>query len=259
MAGNQESKNKIKNVATLHFEISQSINNSLNIPEVELHKLFLNTFSVGVFYCFVYYLQDQKVEFCSSGVEKLLGIRTDEFGLEYMRNKMHPDDVDGYVRNETALFHILQTLKPEKLIKYKARQDFRLKNKSGIYKRILHQVLILQNDSEGNIMRTYGISTDISAYKMEGEMRVDLIGLDGEPSFYDIKPDGSFSNGFQILTEREHSVLNQISLGKTSKEIAAELNISENTVKNHRRNILVKTKASSTTELIQIGLDQGWL
>jgi DNA-binding NarL/FixJ family response regulator len=42
------------------------------------------------------------------------------------------------------------------------------------------------------------------------------------------------------LTNRERQLLNQVRLGSTNKEIAAELNLSEQTVKNHMHRILRK-------------------
>jgi DNA-binding CsgD family transcriptional regulator len=56
------------------------------------------------------------------------------------------------------------------------------------------------------------------------------------------------------LTEREQEVLHLILAGKTNKGIAAELNISENTVKTHAKNIYSKYDVSSRSELISIHL-----
>ncbi len=52
------------------------------------------------------------------------------------------------------------------------------------------------------------------------------------------------------LTEREQDVLQLILSGKSNKEIAANLSISENTVKTHVRNIFSKYDISSRAELI---------
>ena len=50
------------------------------------------------------------------------------------------------------------------------------------------------------------------------------------------------------LTERELEVLKLVARGMANKEIAAQLFISENTVKNHVRNILEKLQLHSRME-----------
>ena len=52
------------------------------------------------------------------------------------------------------------------------------------------------------------------------------------------------------LTSRELEVLKLVAQGMSNKEIAAELYISENTVKNHVRNILEKLHLHSRMEAV---------
>lgn len=52
------------------------------------------------------------------------------------------------------------------------------------------------------------------------------------------------------LTGRELEILSHVGAGKTSKEIAAELFISENTVRNHVRNVLDKLGLKSRFEAV---------
>ena len=54
------------------------------------------------------------------------------------------------------------------------------------------------------------------------------------------------------LTQREKEILSLIALGLGSKQIADRLIISENTVANHRKNMLCKTGAKSSAELIYL-------
>ena len=61
------------------------------------------------------------------------------------------------------------------------------------------------------------------------------------------------------LTEREQQVLLQASKGATDKEIAAELNISLNTVKTHIRNILAKLHVRTRREASKAAKAKGIL
>ena len=55
--------------------------------------------------------------------------------------------------------------------------------------------------------------------------------------------------GMVSLTRQERSVLALVTLGKSNKEVAAELNIDFSTVKAHVRNIMIKTGASNRIQL----------
>ena len=59
------------------------------------------------------------------------------------------------------------------------------------------------------------------------------------------------------LTEREIEVLKQVAAGNANKIIATHLNISEETVKAHMKNILSKLSANDRTHAVTIALRRG--
>jgi NarL family two-component system response regulator LiaR len=59
------------------------------------------------------------------------------------------------------------------------------------------------------------------------------------------------------LTERETAVLRWLAHGKTNREIAAELVVSEETIKTHVGNILSKLQMSQRTQAVIAALKQG--
>jgi DNA-binding CsgD family transcriptional regulator len=61
------------------------------------------------------------------------------------------------------------------------------------------------------------------------------------------------------LSTKEKQVLQKIAQGASSKEIAAALFISENTVETHRKNLLLKLEAKNVAELIKKASKLYWL
>jgi FixJ family two-component response regulator len=62
---------------------------------------------------------------------------------------------------------------------------------------------------------------------------------------------------FHDLSERELEVLSHVVQGKMNKEIAADLNINERTVKLHRTNLTRKLKVQSVAELTRLADEAG--
>ncbi|MBS1683843.1 MAG: hypothetical protein JSS76_03765 [Bacteroidetes bacterium] len=52
------------------------------------------------------------------------------------------------------------------------------------------------------------------------------------------------------LTQREKEILSLVARGYSSKQIAHQLKISDNTVSNHRKNMLARNAAKSSAELV---------
>jgi DNA-binding CsgD family transcriptional regulator len=61
----------------------------------------------------------------------------------------------------------------------------------------------------------------------------------------------------ETLTAREHDVLALLADGRSNRDIAAQLSISEHTVKFHLASIFGKLGASTRTEAVQRGLRLG--
>jgi DNA-binding NarL/FixJ family response regulator len=59
------------------------------------------------------------------------------------------------------------------------------------------------------------------------------------------------------LTPREVGVLRLVAKGNANKEIAAQLSLTEETVKSHIRNILAKLEANDRTHAVAIGVKRG--
>jgi len=69
-----------------------------------------------------------------------------------------------------------------------------------------------------------------------------------------LKPDSSV---FSVLSDREREVLQLMAEGKTTKEVAAHLNVSVKTVETHRTNIMTKLDIHSIAELTKYAIREG--
>lgn len=61
------------------------------------------------------------------------------------------------------------------------------------------------------------------------------------------------------LTDREVQVLRRVAMGTANKTIAAELSVSEATIKAHMKNILAKLGANDRTHAVTIAVKRGFL
>jgi DNA-binding NarL/FixJ family response regulator len=64
---------------------------------------------------------------------------------------------------------------------------------------------------------------------------------------------------FAPLSPREVQILDNIAQGKTNKEVAYSLAISEQTVKNHMSSILRKLSVNDRTQAVVYAIRQGWI
>ena len=61
------------------------------------------------------------------------------------------------------------------------------------------------------------------------------------------------------LTAREREIIRMIALERTNGEIAAELFLSEDTVKTHRKNLMTKLNVRSVAGLVKYAIDRRWI
>ncbi|KGO94971.1 hypothetical protein Q766_02330 [Flavobacterium subsaxonicum WB 4.1-42 = DSM 21790] len=170
---------------------------------------------------------------------------------------IHPDDLPFFLNFEVAVGKFMAALSGERLFKYKVQYDFRAKKANGEYIKILHQYVVIQKDID-NVL-TFAVDTDITNLKKEHKPALSFIGMDGEPSYLNVDVDNVFKPTKHIFTKREREIVKALASGMSSVEIAETLSISRHTVDSHRKNMIKKTEAKSTNEVIQIAFNNGWV
>ncbi len=226
--------------------------------ELDIHRKLLNLFQPGQYYYFLFNIKEAKFEYMSEQIKEVLGFEPDLTG-EFYLNRIHPEDQPYFIQFESLLQVFFASLPVDKISRYKTQYDFRIRDIDGNYKRILHQLVVIKYDENGVLLGSLGIHTDITHIKKEGKPSLSFIGLEGEPSYYNVDITKKLQPSKEILTRREKQVLKHIVEGKTSAQIAAMLFISLHTVNNHRKNILSKTGCKSVPTLIAETINNNWV
>lgn len=227
--------------------------------QLELHKKLLQFLQAGDFYYYVFNVTAAELEFVSASIEKILGYDPSEVTLDFLFNKIHPEDQVWYVNFENEVGRFLHSLPKDKMFDYKVRMNLRMQKKDGTYAYILYQAIALEQDESGKIVRSLGAHTDITHLKPSAKPSLSFIGLGNEPSYVDIHPGKILIPVREVLSKREKDVLKLMIRGKQNKEIAEILNISKLTVDRHRKNMIKRNKLSSSGELIAEAIKNVWI
>jgi DNA-binding CsgD family transcriptional regulator len=227
--------------------------------DLEVQKKLLNIFSVGDYYYYIFDVKEAKLDLFSEEIVSILGYNYEELDMTFLVSKFHPEDQPWFLNIENKIVEFFSTLSLTQIPNYKVRYDYRIQKSNGEFIRILQQVIVLQHSEVGGILKTFGVHTDISHLKMDGKPVLSFIGLNGEPSFIDVEIEKVFPIPSTFLTNREQEILLLLVNGYETKEIAKEFGISPYTVSTHRKNLLNKTKARNTSEMISMSIKKGWV
>ncbi len=126
---------------------------------------------------------------------------------------------------------------------------------SGEYKWFMHYISILST-YEDNAVIGLKYMVNIDAFKKDTaiDLHAYLKNADHTETTLIKKSIAPYKNN---LSEREKQIMQLLTQGKTSKQIAHELGISPNTVNNHRKNMLFKTKSANSIELVSSTVSNG--
>jgi DNA-binding CsgD family transcriptional regulator len=238
-------------------KIDRDSNHELKL-QLELHKQLLSLFQPGSYYYYIFNIYQGEFDFVSPTVTALLGYLPEEMNVPFVMENMHPDDKPYFLKFEYHIAQFFKTLPFDQIQNYKVQYDFRIKAKNSQYVRMLHQAVQVNYDKE-NFYHTLGLDTDISHIKQDGLPSFSIIGLAGQPSYYNITGDYTLTQSYDIFTRREREILKLIVENKNSKEIADLLFISLHTVNSHRKNILEKAGAKTPIELVSKAISEGWI
>ncbi|WP_158861007.1 helix-turn-helix transcriptional regulator [Lunatibacter salilacus] len=258
----------MKNSSDLIYAVWDAQKNLISGKSNPLKEFNFDDF-VPSFFCpaaYYYYVVDfpnRKLDLVSPHVNTLYGIEPSNFSIETLIGKIHPDDIAFMVKSEErAVDFLVNRISPEQVVKYKMCYCFRLKTIYG-YRLFFHQALAISTNANGELDKVLGIHSDISHLSEINNYKISFVGLQGEPSFFelDVFSDTMFQTPSSVnpFTERELEILSFFAKGYTAKEIATLLLISDETVKTHRKNMLMKAGVEKITELVSFCIRKGYI
>lgn len=198
--------------------------------------------------------------YVNKGSQNLMGWTPDEIkqgGLTFGHRKTHPWDLFQVVLLSRKVLKTWKTLSDVDKLNSRFSFDIRIRHKDGKYRRIQQHAYTLSLTEDGKPGLLMMISNDITQYKSSTKIQY-VFGVTREHRF-DILLNGETRPHSSPLSVRETDIVHQIAQGYTENEIAGLLNISMQTVKTHRKNILAKTNCKNTAELIRTAMMEGWI
>ncbi|KAA3438129.1 response regulator transcription factor [Rufibacter hautae] len=126
---------------------------------------------------------------------------------------------------------------------------------------VLQRSTFFQDSSPNSVLASIGFLMDISNLKEDTKIIFTIEKIDKSYESHSLPPiyKSTFypDKTYDVLSRREAEVLQCIHEGLSSKQIADKLFVSLNTVNNHRKNMLLKTKTSNTAELLNYSIKHG--
>ena len=124
--------------------------------------------------------------------------------------------------------------------------------------------IVMLTTYAGDVNASRALKSGAKGYLLKGMLRTELISTIHRvhAGYQHIPPEIALDIAAHVntdeLTLRELDVLKSISTGKSNKAVAGALQISEETVKGHVRNILSKLNANDRTHAVMIAIQRGY-
>lgn len=250
--------NKVDKLVNIWDNIPKAVTQQLDLSQKEIINRYMDVFHIGDFFYVIFNTRTTEMEYINPGIKKVLGYSPEEFDLSIVLNNIHPDDLPYYYHYEQNAVKFFSSLHQDLFFKYKFSYDYRLKTRTGDYKRVLQQIVPIYYFPEGGV-RTLGIFTDLSHLNIQGIPKLSFIGMDGAPSYYNVHLKEEFHLSSSLFTKRESEILSYIVQGMKSEDIARLLSRSLFTVMTHRKNILKKSGCGNMQELLVKVVREGWV
>ena len=161
--------------------------------------------------------------------------------------RSHPSIKERHSIARSKLFSLSQDMFNNHWDRRFITSNLIIKNQHGKYIDLMFQCYLVSSNIPYNSVFVVMVHTDISDL---AKMKHGYHFYSGSDVSYFRFPDSALLMKGNLFTNREYDIINCISEGLDSEQIAEKLFLSKHTVNTHRRNILSKTGVRNTHELV---------
>jgi len=187
----------------------------------------------------------------------LCGYKQDEvksLGYTFYSKVVPEDDLNLLLEINQAGFGFYYNLPADRRPKGYISYDFRMKNIDGNIVMVNHKLTPFILNEEGNLWISLCLVT-LSSSKKPGNMFI-FMQDEGVKHNYNFKTRKFTAFKNKPLSQIEKKVIELLSLGLTSKDIAKQMVISINTVKFHKKRIFEKLNVQNSNEAVYLSTKQ---
>lgn len=215
----------------------------------------------ATFFC-VTNTSDQSFEYVSKNFEPTMMldiVNMTEGGMKYWWSRMHPEEMSTWLQSlKDLMTFTLQNIALEDRRRMTYTWNYRVKDGKDSFKNIIQHTTPMFLDGEGKPivgLAHYSVLESKDVLPIQATAKILNASDEYETLFYQMY------GGQKLLMEgisfRERDVIRLLSYGFSNEETAEKLNISEHTVKTHRKNVMQKTGCKNTAQLIAMCIRQG--
>ena len=183
-----------------------------------------------------------------------------EGGFEFHARTFHPEDRELF---SGRLFRDIRNfwdhIAPEDMEHYRFSFNHRYIRRDGTTSQMLQQSTYMEPNHEGVPVLNLLTFSDIGDFKTDTSMVLTISRFVNGMGYVKVFSKSYDQSENVPLTKRESEILKLCLSGLTSKLIAEKLNLSLQTVKNHKRNMMEKAAVRNMTGLINLSIKNNWI
>lgn len=250
----------MKNLTPNHAAYFGNSDSALCIPLPTLpQQQPIMALTAGPAFSWLYDSKSRNFMYFSSNVVEVLGWekeRLHQSSVSGLLRRCHPEDLPGVVESLRKVHFELEKKDYQDNEGLYFSMDFRYRSAKGRYIRLLLHAVPQKSDQNGVPVSWTGLCSDISYLKMEGGVSFTM--RSNTQKIVSIT-NANEKKVFTLFSNRERQILKLLAQGFSTQRIEDKLNISQHTVRTHRRNMHKKCKVANTSQLINLAIREGYI